>query len=694
MTARCTRGILAVASLLTGASLLSGQPAPLTIVIDSLPAATLGASYSYQLVTTGGRCSSDGKATSTIDAGTLPPGMSITSPTPTTKQWFLQGTPAVTGTFSFTIHLIWTYNRVSAADTDCTDIAIKPLTLTVQGGGGPGQSLAVDRQVISAIYSAGASPPAAAIVQVTSTAGATPITAQATTDSGGAWLSVTPQNATTPAALSIGYSAGGLAQGTYTGRVTVTSGSLPGVTINVSLQVITGSNLTLLVDRQTVATAYHLGTFQLPQTDTVQVTSTGGAVAITSQSVTDSGGAWLSATLQNSTTPSPLSISYSISGLAQGTYTGRVTVTSGSLPAVTINVSLQVIADTVQLKSTPTSLVFTSILGGPDPPAQPVAVTVTGQSRLFQASVSAPPNGKWLAVSPAGAATPATLAVSVTAKDLAAATYNGTLTVAVNGVPGSSVTIPVTFTIQAPVQRPAITAGGVLDGAGYGPRIAPGTFISLFGTALSATTRAWTDADFVNGRLPTSLDGVSVTINGKSAAVAFISPTQINALAADDTVTGLVPVVVKNTVATSDSVLALQQTAAPAMFQFPGTKYAIGVHADGSALAGPALVQLGFSGTAAHVGEIIVLFGTGFGATLPASAALDPVTGLHPLAHPEEFSLRIGGVDAVVQYAGLITPGLYQFNVVVPNVPVGDQPVVAELRGLLSQSGLLLTIQK
>jgi uncharacterized protein (TIGR03437 family) len=69
------------------------------------------------------------------------------------------------------------------------------------------------------------------------------------------------------------------------------------------------------------------------------------------------------------------------------------------------------------------------------------------------------------------------------------------------------------------------------------------------------------------------------------------------------------------------------------------------------------------------------------------------VTGLHPLAHPEEFSLRIGGVDATIAYAGLISPGLYQFNVVVPQVAAGDQPVVAELRGLLSQPALLLTIQ-
>jgi uncharacterized protein (TIGR03437 family) len=499
----------------------------------------------------------------------------------------------VAGNYSFTIHLTWTYNRVLPVDSNCKDDATKALTLTVQSNSDPN-----------------------------------------------------PNPTPTP-----------------------------------------NPNQTLAVDRALITVAYHIGTFP-PAADTAQVTSTGGAAAITVQSVTDSGSPWLNVTAQSATTPAALSISYSVSGLTQGTYTGRVTVTSAGLPSLTIPVTLQVIADNIQLQSTPASLVFSAVAGGADPPAQSISVTVAGLNRLFQAAVSAPPNGKWLSVAPTGAATPATLTVSVTAKDLAAAVYSGTLTMAVSGLPSSSVAIPVTFNVQTPAQKPIISAGGVVDAAAFGKAIAPGSWVSLFGTALSATTRAWRDTDFVNGRLPTSLDGVSVTINGKSVAVAMISPLQINVLAADDTATGLVPVVVKNTVGTSDAVLALLQTAAPALFQYPGTKYAAGVHADGSYLAGVV------TGTAAHVGETIVLFGTGFGATQPAISATAPVTAPLPLAHPEEFSLRIGGVDAAIAFAGLISPGVYQFNVVVPQVAPGDQPVVAELHGLLSQSGLLVTIQR
>jgi uncharacterized protein (TIGR03437 family) len=592
MTARYARGIFGVAGLCAAASFLSAQTGtPLQIVTASLPPASVGAAYNQQLVTSGGLCSSNGTASSTIDTGALPAGLSITSPG-STEQWYLQGTPVAAGSFTFTVHLRWTFNRVGPVGTNCVDDAVKTLTLTVQG--------------------TGTNPP--------------------------------PNP---------------------------------------------GNNPALSADRTQVSVTYHLGTFP-PANDTVQVTAAGAAAAIVVQSVTDSGAPWMSVTAQPAVTPAALSISYSIGGLAAGTYTGRVTVTSGAT-VLAIPVTLVVVADTnVQLQVAPSSLAFSAALGASDPPGQSLQVTVASPNRLFQATVSAPPNGKWLTVSPASALTPQTLSVTVAAKDLVAGVYNGVIKLAVEGIPTASISIPVTYTIQV---KPTISAGGVVDAAGGGKAIAPGTWVSIFGTLLSATTRAWRGTDFQNGLLPTSLDGVSVTIDGKPAAVAFVSPGQINVLAPDDSSTGLGPVVIKNTLGATDPVLVLQQTAAPALFEFPGTGYAAGVHADGTNLAGPRLVQQGIPGTAAKVGETIVLFGTGFGATQPAISATAPVSAPMPLARLQDLSVRIGGVDAGIAYAGLISPGLYQFNVVVPQVSAGDQSVVAELRGLLTQSNLLVTIQ-
>ena len=88
--------------------------------------------------------------------------------------------------------------------------------------------------------------PAAEPVQV-SAGGSTavPFTVQATTASGGSWLSVTPLNAVTPASLSLSFSISGLQPGVYTGTVTLTSGSATQVTIAVSLTVVAATNVVL-----------------------------------------------------------------------------------------------------------------------------------------------------------------------------------------------------------------------------------------------------------------------------------------------------------------------------------------------------------------------------------------------------------------------------------------------------------------
>jgi uncharacterized protein (TIGR03437 family) len=66
---------------------------------------------------------------------------------------------------------------------------------------------------------------------------------------------------------------------------------------------------------------------------------------------------------------------------------------------------------------------------------------------------------------------------------------------------------------------PAITTNGVVNAASFSTTIAPGAFTAIFGSGLAATTRTWTTADFVDGKLPVQLDGVSVTIDGKAAYV-------------------------------------------------------------------------------------------------------------------------------------------------------------------------------
>jgi len=102
----------------------------------------------------------------------------------------------------------------------------------------------------------------------------------------------------------------------------------------------------------------------------------------------------------------------------------------------------------------------------------------------------------------------------------------------------------------------------------------------------------------------------------------------------------------------------------------------------------------GVTSRPAKPGDTIVLFGTGFGPTNPAVPADQLFQGAAPLADPSLLSVQIGGVTAAMQFAGLVGPGLYQINVVVPDVPDGDQAVSASIGGSATQSNACIVTQR
>jgi uncharacterized protein (TIGR03437 family) len=62
---------------------------------------------------------------------------------------------------------------------------------------------------------------------------------------------------------------------------------------------------------------------------------------------------------------------------------------------------------------------------------------------------------------------------------------------------------------------------------------------------------------------------------------------------------------------------------------------------------------------------------------------------------PTPPAVKIGGAAATVAFAGLISPGLYQFNVVVPTTATnGDAAISAAYNGSTTQSGVMITVQK
>ena len=111
-------------------------------------------------------------------------------------------------------------------------------------------------------------------------------------------------------------------------------------------------------------------------------------------------------------------------------------------------------------------------------------------------------------------------------------------------------------------------------------------------------------------------------------------------------------------------------------------------HVNGT-LVGPGTLYPGAT-TPAKPGETIVLYANGFGSTAtPVVSGSSTQSGLlSPLP-----VIKIGGVTAAVQFAGLVAPGEFQFNVVVPaSLSNGDQPITATSGGGSTQSGTLVTI--
>jgi uncharacterized protein (TIGR03437 family) len=56
--------------------------------------------------------------------------------------------------------------------------------------------------------------------------------------------------------------------------------------------------------------------------------------------------------------------------------------------------------------------------------------------------------------------------------------------------------------------------------------------------------------------------------------------------------------------------------------------------------------------------------------------------------------VTVGGVNAIVLFAGLVAPGEFQFNIVLPSsLSSADQPTTATYNGLTTQAGTLITVQ-
>jgi uncharacterized protein (TIGR03437 family) len=180
--------------------------------------------------------------------------------------------------------------------------------------------------------------------------------------------------------------------------------------------------------------------------------------------------------------------------------------------------------------------------------------------------------------------------------------------------------------------------------------------------------------------------------------VELASPHQVNLLVPSGVALGQQQVVVSTmggaSVATTVTVNAIAPgILAPPVFKFAAGQYAFAQFPDNRTYVLPPGVAPPALPTArAKPGDVIIFYGLGFGPVSPNLTAGTLVGQSNQLFN---FQAAFAGVQATVQFAGLVQTytGLYQFNIVVPNIPANDAtPFTFSINGTAGTQSLLLPI--
>ena len=242
---------------------------------------------------------------------------------------------------------------------------------------------------------------------------------------------------------------------------------------------------------------------------------------------------------------------------------------------------------------------------------------------------------------------------------------------------------------------PSIKSGGVQSAGGFSAKagVAPGTWLEIFGGDFAAAACLWQGADFNGTTAPTSLGGVSVNIGGTNAFIDYVSAGQVNVQVPSGIPIGdSVPLVLSNAAGSSAPYVLKTADMAPALlapaqapFLVNGKQYVVAQLLDQS--------FVGIPSRPAKPGDLLTIYGIGFGPVTPVTAPGDIATQATNLDTNATF--LFGQTRADVPYQGLAPSfvGLYQFNVKVPdNVAVGDSPLTVQLGAIKANQNLFVNI--
>jgi uncharacterized protein (TIGR03437 family) len=207
---------------------------------------------------------------------------------------------------------------------------------------------------------------------------------------------------------------------------------------------------------------------------------------------------------------------------------------------------------------------------------------------------------------------------------------------------------------------------GIVNAASYAPfenAVAPGEFITLFGTGFATRTATAASPPF-----PATLGNVQATVDGSPMALYEVSPTAIAGVVpyTSRTDRNLVTIQVTSDGTPSNAVQLYSGATSPGVFTL--SENGIG---DGAILHGVTNLPV-TTASPAKVGEVVVLFLSGLGrvnsAVAAGAAGPAPPSGTLATLVNALQGVYIDGVSATINYQGLAPglAGLYQVNVTIP----------------------------
>ena len=219
------------------------------------------------------------------------------------------------------------------------------------------------------------------------------------------------------------------------------------------------------------------------------------------------------------------------------------------------------------------------------------------------------------------------------------------------------------------------------NAAGIAGGTPAGSLLSIYGFNLATSVAQPTTLP-----LPTTTANVTVTVNNEAIPLVYVSGTQINAQMPLDVQPGVATVVVKNGSTLSNAVaVPIPSNAVPGVFVY-GNNHAVAQNLPSYAVNSPT--------APAAVGDFVTVYFTGGGTVQGQNTLLSghaTPNALFPVT--AQYSATVDNVPATVSYVGL-TPGfagLYQADLMIPNVAAGSHPLVITIGGVASNTTAIST---